>query len=167
MLYNSAELSLLNELTEVLLESENDVGLYVGGSSMYPHLRKGDYVHISKINFELLHPGDIIVFKGKEKYVAHRIIKKVSGLDFLYYITKGDSCKRADKAVTKENYFGKIVSFKRNGKKYHMGSRFFKNYNRFLAFISPYTPIIYSTLRFSIHLFKSFKNCIFVKHTKK
>ena len=154
MLYNSISLNILNELTEEMLSLDNGVGLYVGGNSMYPHLRRGDYVHISKKRYELLNVGDIIVFRGLQKYVAHRIIRKEFSENKLYYITKGDSCKKEDNPVRKENYFGKIISFERKGKTYHLENRFFRSYHYFLAFISPYTPVIYSLLRFLKHLFK-------------
>ena len=88
-------------LTDELLASKDNVRLYVGGNSMYPHLRRGDYVTITKTPFQQLKAGDIIVFKSFNKYIAHRIIKIIKTSEGNQVIPKGDSCKKADTPVSK------------------------------------------------------------------
>lgn len=153
MLYSGINYTLLLNITEDLLASEKVIRLFVGGNSMYPHLRKGDYVTISKIPFEDIKKGDIIVFRSAAKFIAHRVIKKKPRNNSFIFITKGDSCKKADNPVNKERFLGRIEAFERNGKTYRFNTPFFRNYNVFLALISPYTPIVYSFVRFFKHLF--------------
>jgi len=153
MLYSGLSYTLLLNITEDLLVSDKDIRLCVGGNSMYPHLRKGDYVTISKIPFKDIKKGDIIVFRSASKFIAHRVIKKKHTGSSFVFITKGDSCKKPDSPVNRERYFGRIEAFERKGKIYRFNTPFFRNYNVFLALISPYTPIVYSFVRFFKHLF--------------
>jgi len=149
--------STLLGLTDDLLNAKDDVNIYVGGNSMFPHLRKGDYVRVTKTPLENIKKGDVVVFKGINKYVAHRAIKIVRKADLYYIITKGDSLSKPDKIVTKENYIGKIISYQRKKRIVYLESPFYKKYNFFLASISPYTPIIYRFVRFLKHAFSDNK----------
>jgi len=145
--------STLQDLTDELLASKNNVRIYVAGNSMYPHLRQGDYVTVAKTPYEKLKVGDIIVFKGLYHNVAHRIIKILKTNDGFLILPKGDSSERHDMPISEDKYFGKIISFERNGKKTELESSFYKRYNVFLATISPYTPVVYGFVRFFKHLF--------------
>jgi len=146
--------SSLIDITDELLQSKGDVKLYVGGNSMYPHLQKKDYVTVAKRPFESLQKGDVIVFKRSAKYVAHRIIRIVKSSEGRQIITKGDSCKSADSPILKDNYIGKIIGYERCGHYKNLESRFNSRFNLFLASISPYTQIVYSTVRFFKHLLR-------------
>ena len=149
--------STLLGITDELLLSKDNVKLYVGGNSMYPHLRKKDYVTITKTPFDELKKGDVIVFKGFLKFIAHRIIKIVRMPEEIQVITKGDSCRKSDTPISQDKYIGKIISFERNGHYRNLESLFFNRYNFFLACISLYTPVVDSFVRFFKHLFRSKK----------
>ena len=122
---------------------------------MYPHLRKGDFVTVAKTLFQDLSVGNIVVFKGDLNYVAHRIIKVIKTSEGFKLITKGDSCNKADAPVPEDRYLGKIIAFERKEKKTDLETSFYKKYSVFLAFISPYTAIVYSFVRFFKHLFRN------------
>lgn len=149
--------STLLGLTDELLSSQKIVRLILGGNSMYPHLRNKDYVTITKTSFNQLKIGDIIVFKAKFKYVAHRIIKIRKTDEGMQILPKGDSCKKPDNPILQDKYIGKIISFERNGRKINFETKMYKYYNFFLASISSYTPIVYSFVRFFKHLFRNKK----------
>ena len=91
MVSDKVNYSTLLGITEELLTSKSNVRLYVGGNSMYPHLRKGDYVTVAKIPYQDLKKGDIIVFIGENKYIAHRIIKIIKNTEGNLILPKGGS----------------------------------------------------------------------------
>lgn len=73
--------------------------------SMEPTFSRGAGVIMRKIDgdyYDSLNVGDILVYEKDNKYIVHRIIKKVNGL----LITKGDNSEVDDEAVTKEQYRG-------------------------------------------------------------
>lgn len=61
--------------------------------SMSPIFNRGDFIiykTLSNTELENLNEGTIIVFKVNNKYIAHRIVQKVSDNSNVSYITKGD-----------------------------------------------------------------------------
>jgi len=106
----------LYELTDELLNSNQRVRLKVGGYSMFPMLREGDEIIVSKCNINEIMPGDVVVFKRNTKWIAHRLLKKTTGNNSTILITKGDSCKLNDEPFNENNLCGKVVLFYRKGK---------------------------------------------------
>lgn len=58
-------------------------------------------------------PGDVVLFKASNTFIAHRIIRKVGGGQF--YITKGDNCATADAPVVRKDILGHVVGIKDGG----------------------------------------------------
>lgn len=147
---------LLNFANGIIKEG-NSLKVRAGGNSMYPHIKKGSLLTIKKVDMSLLKKGDVVVFSGDNKFVAHRILKVASSQQVLLITTKGDSCKRKDAVFGVEKYIGKVIFVENNGKITDMESPFRKSANAFLAFISPYTPVVYNIIRFFKHLFRKNK----------
>jgi signal peptidase I len=89
-----------------LLDSDLDVQLTVGGESMYPFILPGNRITVSKVPFETLEIGNVIVFKRGAGWVAHRIVSVSSEGNF---ITKGDSCISFDEPVSNQEFVGRVV----------------------------------------------------------
>jgi hypothetical protein len=101
---------------EVLLIEHHSISFRMHGFSMYPTLQAGDVGCVTKCDPELLHVGDIVVFKANGKLVAHRLmnIKRLGQVQVL--TTKGDNNYHFDNAFTSDVLVGKLVYF-------HRGSR--------------------------------------------
>ena len=90
---------------------KNDANLFgitilkVSSNSMFPTIKKDDYIVIKKQkDYEI---GDIITFKSKEDcLITHRIIEKYENV----FITKGDNNNISDdEQVKKDVIFGKVI----------------------------------------------------------
>jgi signal peptidase I len=143
----------LYELTDNLLNYNQQVKLKVGGYSMFPLLRNGDEIIINKCPISELNIGDVVVFKTGNKWIAHRLHKKVSENNKTFLITKGDSCTFKDSPVTEENFVGKVISFFRKGKEKNINSNFYKKLNRsFVRFYKLFTffiiPLLWCIIRY-------------------
>lgn len=71
----------------------------IATGSMTPNINKGDMVIIEKLSDDEknnLNEGDIIAFNMDDKVVVHRIIKKYSTSNGIFYNTKGDNNNSPD-----------------------------------------------------------------------
>lgn len=71
----------------------------IATGSMTPNINKGDMVIIEKLSDDEknnLNEGDIIAFYMDDKVVVHRIIKKYSTSNGIFYNTKGDNNNSPD-----------------------------------------------------------------------
>jgi ATP-binding cassette subfamily B protein len=105
--------TLLKDVSFEILEKQGSLQLKASGYSMFPLFLPGDIITLKKVN-ESLKPGDIIAFKSKEYWVAHRIIR----LDQLNkkIITQGDSCINEDLPVNTTDVIGMVSTFHRKNK---------------------------------------------------
>lgn len=82
----------------------------VRGNSMYPLLREGDIIILSKRDPSEIKIGDIIVYKSlKGNLIVHRVINIVSSNGIYYFQTKGDNNYLDDKFLN-EYEFGLGIS---------------------------------------------------------
>jgi ATP-binding cassette subfamily B protein len=103
----------LYEMTDALLDSQQQVKLRVGGTSMFPFLKHGDIITISKCSISELRIGDVVVFKTDGKWIAHRLLKIILKNNKTFLLTKGDTCRFKDPLFAEEQYAGKVISFER------------------------------------------------------
>jgi len=106
----------MNSNKIVIVESflqDTDIYLKVNGMSMYPFMRDGDIIKITKITAKDMKIGDIILFKTSEDIlVAHRLISKNKET----YLTKGDARLGSDSKIMKSHLVGRTSSIQtRNG----------------------------------------------------
>src|SRR5262249_54042486 len=59
--------------------------------------------------------GDVVLFRRAEQLIVHRVVEKSGALDRETILTKGDSHRSADGAVTHDQLLGRIVRIYRNG----------------------------------------------------
>ena len=125
----------LYEFCDELLDSNSKIKLKVGGYSMYPVLKNGDIITINKCKINELKTGEIVVFKTRDKWIAHRLLKIRNGNE-LMLITKGDTCKHKDPVFTEEDFAGKVISFSRKSKEVNLNNSFRKFVGIFIARLS-------------------------------
>jgi len=151
------DISFLRDFSKDII-SNNIVKIRAGGNSMYPFIKKGTVLIIEKVEFSTLKKGDVVVFKGGEKLIAHRLIRFVKTENAKLLLCKGDSRSSYDAPFGADKYIGKVIGKEKENKYIAFNTRLYVYYNCFLAFISPFTPIIYNTIRFFKHtFFKVFK----------
>ncbi|HZQ17795.1 MAG TPA: S24/S26 family peptidase [Terriglobales bacterium] len=97
---------IFEELSSELLASGHAFRFQARGQSMLPVIQDGEILHVWPLREEKLKPGDIILFRGSEKFTAHRIVgTRADG-----YVTRGDSGIGIDGAVTRDQILGLVVA---------------------------------------------------------
>src|SRR5690554_5655967 len=87
-------------LMDELLRSGNTVQVAVRGISMFPLLMKGDVVLVKQTVIGHLKKGAVVVFEGRDAWVAHRLLKATNkGL-----LTRGDANRNIDELVPYSHY---------------------------------------------------------------
>lgn len=104
------------------------------GFSMFPFIKDGDILTISKFNPVNCGIGTVLAFVHpiSKKLLIHRLIIKKK---FFYFI-KGDAVPTTDGWVHKDNILGCITKIERNGKNIWLGLGIEK---RLVAFLSKYS----------------------------
>ncbi|MEK7448599.1 MAG: hypothetical protein AAB019_03840 [Planctomycetota bacterium] len=82
---------------------------------MSPALSNGRLAHLAFCSAGELRGGDIIIFKNREGFIAHRLINKIMKNGRWLLRTKGDISFHADNAVGVEALVGKVIGVKRCG----------------------------------------------------
>ena len=86
-----------------VLKTEHPMATITSGS-MWPSLKKGDFVLIKGINSkEEIKVGDIVVYKNPKGFTIHRIIQ----MDEDTFVTKGDANNTNDPPIKYEEIIGK------------------------------------------------------------
>jgi len=99
--------SIINIAIELLKEGQT-TEILAHGISMFPFLLPGDRLKISPT--QTFTNGDIVIYKGAETLVAHRIIKMEKEI----VICKGDSLYIPDPSLLKNNILGVVIGRTRN-----------------------------------------------------
>jgi len=148
----------LLDLTEAVILSGKPVKVKTSGYSMRPFINKGSVATVERHDFHKIKVGDVVVFKDNSNFIAHRVIRIKKRADNWLLICKGDSRSRADSPFGVDKYIGKVTAIETKHKIVDYETKKQKCVNRFLAFISPYTPLFYFTLRFVKKQIKSKSN---------
>lgn len=120
-------------------------------SDMFPWMRSGDQVFVRRWNFELLRPGDVILFERNEQFFVHRVL---AGMTSDYsVVTKGDALDAVDAPVTREEFLGRATRIHRRNRHIDIESLGQAVTARLLARISKLSPFIYAPLRSALRLF--------------
>lgn len=127
---------------EEVLKSE---GVYVGapcGVSMYPMLRNlKDTIIIRPVEGRLK-KYDVPLYRRKEKYILHRIVKVLPD----GYVICGDNCANKEYDINDEKIIGVLTGFYRGDKQISMDSPVYKAYSRIWVFFYPIRKV-YKKLR--------------------
>ena len=78
------------------------------GNSMYPILKEGDVGLVQACEPEKLKVGDIVVFKGRDSYIAHRLIRIQKNGAVTFFTARGDKNLFNDPPFTIEALAGQI-----------------------------------------------------------
>lgn len=94
-----------------MLDDGYDLRLRVTGTSMFPFLKTGSYVTISRVPLSELKIGDIIFCRCDDgSFKLHRLIVIQNKM----LITKGDALGFPDKPFEKKDYQGKVIRIERH-----------------------------------------------------
>jgi len=114
------------------------------GGSMSPFIRNGDVVEVvpfkGKINL-----GDVVLYHSSYgNPVVHRVIHRNKER----IITKGDSVSNSDQPVLFRKVLGRVVTVEKNGWCIRLDRPMGRLLNILLAIISPFSFLIYPSLKF-------------------
>ncbi len=137
----------LMTFSELLLSEGNLIKVKVGGISMFPFIRRGDIAYISKVKEEGYEIGDVIVFKTKEKFIAHRLLSFRFNKSGKYAIPKGDSTLKFDEPIKVDQILGKVIRIKRKHRSIDFTTKKAKSRARNIALMSPYMIPVYWIFR--------------------
>lgn len=109
--------ALLPALAEDLLGRGTRIRLAVGGVSMAPWLRDGDYVIVEPLHRNKARFGDLVLFRNAGgALVLHRVIRRWRNARGLHRLqTRGDANIRLDASVETERVLGRVRLVERNG----------------------------------------------------
>lgn len=89
------------------LQEGKSVEIIAKGWSMWPSIKPGTTLTISKVDMSVLQKGDLIAFTRAKHFVVHRIEEiHFNGAYSIY--TRGDANLRRDELITIDNYCGKV-----------------------------------------------------------
>ncbi len=114
------------------------------GGSMSPFIRNGDVVEVvpskGKINL-----GDVVFYcSSNGNPVVHRVIQR--GKKSI--ITKGGSVPSSDQPIFSKQVLGRVVAVEKNGWCIRLDRPMVRLLNILLALISPFSSLIYPSLKF-------------------
>jgi len=104
----------------------------VVGNSMFPLIRKGDWIYIEPITENNLQSGDIILFSVNQRFVVHRIVN----IENDQLVTKGDWSRSLDPSITKVNVIGKLVAIKKGKYKLTLNHPFLRIQNQLIRLLN-------------------------------
>lgn len=76
------------------------------GQSMFPTIRNGEVLHVEPLGEGKLRCGDIILFRAKGEFKAHRIIQ----IKREAFVARGDASLQADGEVDRRQIIGRVVA---------------------------------------------------------
>ncbi len=130
---------------------------------MVPLLRIGDYVLVQSVSLDSIRHGDIIVFKGRDKLVVHRVIRRYNN-GSLTFLQKGDSTTTAE-ITRSEDVIGKVIAVRKGTKIICLNDIIWKVINCTLMlfsssvyFLRPKNPFLKKIAKFFFHRTRSLFN---------
>ncbi|MCU4163582.1 S24/S26 family peptidase [Carboxylicivirga caseinilyticus] len=136
----------INIIVDLLKEGKT-TEIQAHGISMFPLLLPGDKLKISPERTYA--KGDIIVFKGKETLIAHRIIS----ISNTKVICKGDSLFSTDPILSEQGILGKVIGRTRKNSYrsvnhwiFRFAKQLMPRLGKFPRVIIRYTAILYLKL---------------------
>lgn len=119
---------------EEVLEHEGKLIKYPTGTSMLPLLRQGKDVFLVQKPFRELRKNDVVLYKRKDKYILHRIIK-INGENLVII---GDNCVTKEYDIKTKDVLGIMTHITRSNKNIDVEKS--KSYKWYVRFLSVYRP---------------------------
>jgi len=124
------------------------------GGSMSPFIRNGDVVEVVPVKGKI-NLGDVVLYRPFHgNSIIHRVIQR--GKESI--VTKGDSVPNSDQPVLSKQVLGRVMVVEKNGCRIRLDSPMGRLLNMLLATMSPFSFLIYPSLRLlkkAISLFTS------------
>lgn len=114
---------------------------------MFPWMRSGDQVFVRRWNFELLRPGDVILFEREQEFSVHRVLSIEKNGATRRLITKGDALDSADTPVTAEEFVGRATRIHRGKRHIDIQSLGQRTAARVIARLSRLSRLWHAPLR--------------------
>jgi hypothetical protein len=112
------------------LRSFGKARLAVTGASMLPSIWPGDTLEVRRENASQIVPGDVVLFRRDGRFVAHRVIRRGTGVPPVRgghgqdghatsggratrLITRGDRMRDPDSPVAPEELLGRVTAIQR------------------------------------------------------
>ena len=89
------------------------------GSSMYPLIRDGDTIELSKSDPARARLGDILVTDHETQVLCHRLIRKQRRGNTWWYITQGDTLLFEDAPIPADRVLGLVRSLRTPSSTFH------------------------------------------------
>ncbi|HDN65289.1 MAG TPA: signal peptidase I [Methanosarcinales archaeon] len=137
--------------------------LPVLSGSMIPLLQIGDNVLVQSVSPDSIRPGNIIVFKSRDKLIVHRVIRRYDN-GSLTFLQKGDSTTTAE-IMRSEDVIGKVIAVRKGSKIICLNNKIWKVINCTLTLFSssvyhlkPENPFLKKIAKFFFHRTRSLLN---------
>jgi len=133
---------------QLLIEAlkDNEIWMNIRGNSMAPLLKNGTLALIKKSNRLLC--ADILVYKDKNKIIAHRLIRKLRNIDGnVLYQTKADNGYVLDELVRSQDIVGKIIAIKKEDRTIRLDTFSERIKARSLWFVSVIRTVVHKYVK--------------------
>jgi len=133
---------------QLLIEAlkDNEIWMNIRGNSMAPLLKNGTLALIKKSNRLLC--ADILVYKDKNKIIAHRLIRKLRNIDGnVLYQTKADNGYVLDELVRLQDIVGKIIAIKKEDRTIRLDTFSERIKARSLWFVSVIRTVVHKYVK--------------------
>jgi signal peptidase I len=125
----------LDAVLSIWSERRERTSSKLSGDSMAPLLRQGDVLLIEH-GSESIRVGDILVFRGPDRLLAHRLVCRRGVGRGEVLLAKGDRCRAFDPPIMRDEIIGKIVEVTGSSGHLRLTSRFWMVANYCLAALS-------------------------------
>jgi len=98
----------LGELAVELLSSAGRVRFVARGGSMIPNILPGDTLEISRVSFDAVCAGDVILAGDRDRLWAHRVLREEFRSKRRVLITRGDALRVEDAPVGEAEFLGRV-----------------------------------------------------------
>jgi signal peptidase I len=105
------------ELAGEVLRSSGSLHLRVMGWSMAPTVWPGDTLVIEPAGTDQISAGDIVLFSGARRFVAHRVVAIADNSGTSSVRTQGDAVPYPDSPLAASDVMGKVSFILRMGRK--------------------------------------------------
>lgn len=106
MVEDRAKSGTFREIAAELLGSGFEFRFCAVGRSMLPTIQDGEIVRVRPVETGRLRVGDIVLFRDRDGFKAHRVVGRRGGL----FVTRGDSSRDVDGVIREAEILGKITS---------------------------------------------------------
>lgn len=102
---------MFDEVLADLLRDGYSARFAAAGDSMYPTIRSGEHLHVTRAAPESLRRGDVVLTRAARGLTAHRIVTIADG----QVITRGDAMLRRDAPVALHAVVARVTAVERDG----------------------------------------------------